>query len=57
LIIINFLLFTGIDAVSIKNSFLATASAYYSDDDMLSSIKNIEIKDKKSGDFIIDLYV
>ena len=53
LIIINLFLFTGIDAVSIKHSFLATASAYYSDDDMLSSIKNIEIKDKKSGYFIL----
>ena len=55
LIIINLLLFTGKDAVSIKPSSLATASAYYSDDDIASSIKNIEIKDKKSGYFILDL--
>jgi hypothetical protein len=41
--------------VSIKPSSLATASAYYSDDDMASSFKNIEIKDKKSGYFILDL--
>jgi hypothetical protein len=54
--IINLLLFTGKDAVSIKHSFLATASAYYLDDDLASSIKNIEIKDKKSGYFILDLY-
>jgi hypothetical protein len=53
--IINLLLFTGKDAVSIKSSSSATASAYYSDDDMASSIKNIEIKDKKSGYFILDL--
>ena len=55
LIIINLLLFTGKDAVSIKPSSLVTASAYYSDDDMASSIKNIEIIDKKSGYFILDL--
>jgi hypothetical protein len=55
--IINLLLFTGKDAVSMKPSSSSTASAYYSDDDMASSFKNIEIKDKKSGDFIIDLYV
>ncbi len=41
--------------MSIKHSFLATASAYHSDDDMASSFKNIEIKDKKSGYFILDL--
>ena len=55
LIIINLLQFTGKDAVSIKPSSLATASAYYSDGDLASSFKNIEIKDKKSGDFILDL--
>jgi hypothetical protein len=31
-------------------------SAYHSDDDMASSIKNIEIKDKKSGYFILNKY-
>ncbi len=55
--IINLLLFTGKDVVSIKPSSSATATAYYSDDDMASSIKTIEIKDKKSGYFILDLYV
>ncbi len=53
--IINLLKFTGNDAVSIKPSSSATTSAYYSDDDLASSIKNIEIKDKKSGYFILDL--
>jgi hypothetical protein len=55
LIIINLLLITGKDAVSIKPSSSATASACHSDDDMASSIKNIEIIDKKSGYFILDL--
>ncbi len=55
LIIINLLLFTEKDAVSIKLSSSSTGSAYHSDDDMASSIKNIEIKDKKSGYFILDL--
>ena len=41
--------------MSIKPPSWATASAYYSDDDMASSFKNIEIKDKKSGYFILDL--
>jgi hypothetical protein len=41
--------------VSIKPSSSATASAYYLDGDLASSIKNIEIKDKKSGYFILDL--
>ena len=54
--IINLLQFTGKDAVSIRNSSSATASAYYSDYDMASSIKNIEIKDKKLGYFILYLY-
>ena len=54
--IINLLKFTGKDAVSIKPSSSSTASAYYSDDDLASSIKNIEIKDKKSGYFILYLY-
>jgi hypothetical protein len=49
------LLITGKDAVSIKPSSSATASACHSDDDMASSIKNIEIIDKKSGYFILDL--
>jgi hypothetical protein len=53
--IINLLLLTEKDAVSIKPSSSSTASAYYSDDDIASSIKNIEIKDKKSGYFILDL--
>ena len=53
LIIINLLLFTGKDAISIKNSSLTSASAYYSDEDLANSIKNIEIKDKKSGYFIL----
>ncbi len=55
MIIINLLLITGKDAVSIKPSSSATASACHSDDDMASSIKNIEIIDKKSGYFILDL--
>ena len=54
--IINLLLFTGKDAVSIKPSSSSTASAYHSDDDMASSFKNIEIKDKKSGCFILNKY-
>ena len=41
--------------MSIKPSSSATASACHSDDDMASSIKNIEIIDKKSGYFILDL--
>ena len=53
LIIINLFLFTGKDAISIKNSSLTSASAYYSDEDLANSIKNIEIKDKKSGYFIL----
>jgi hypothetical protein len=54
--IINLLQFTGKDAVSIRHSSSATASAYYLDDDLASSIKNIEIKDKKLGYFILYLY-
>jgi hypothetical protein len=46
-------LFTEKDAISIKNSSLTSASAYYSDEDLANSIKNIEIKDKKSGYFIL----
>ena len=42
--------------MSIKPPSWATASAYYSDDDMASSFKNIEIKDKKLGYFILYLY-
>jgi WD40 repeat protein len=56
LIIFNLLLFTGTDTVSIEHSSVKPASAYYSDDDLDSSIKNIEIIDKKSGYFILDKY-
>ena len=47
------IIFPGKDSVSIKPSSLTTASAYYSDEDLASSIKSIEIKDKKSGYFIL----
>jgi hypothetical protein len=54
LIIINLFLFTVKDTVSITPSSVKPVSTYYSDDDMPSSIKNIEIKDKNSGYFILN---